>query len=201
MKIFSAITAIMAEIGAVGKDQKNTAQGYSFRGIDDIYAAAQLVMAKHGVCSFPEVLEERTEERTTKSGTALIYRVMKIKYTFYAEDGSSVPCIVVGEGMDSGDKAANKAMSAAEKYSLIQVFKIPTREAKDSEHDSHEVEPKQRQETEGFDPKNPTHTDWLKKQLRAQKIADDQATVDKVSAVLKGKPPEALSHAIKEGLK
>ena len=48
----------------------------------------------------------------------------------------------MGEGMDSGDKATNKAMSAAQKYAFFQVFCIPTEEPKDSELDSHSLLPK-----------------------------------------------------------
>ncbi len=44
--------------------------------------------------------------------------------------------------MDSGDKSANKAMSAAYKYALMQVFCIPTDEPKDTENETHEVAPK-----------------------------------------------------------
>ena len=39
--------------------------------------------------------------------------------------------MVVGEGMDSGDKATNKAMAIALKYACFQVFCIPTEEMKD----------------------------------------------------------------------
>lgn len=139
MKIFAAITNVMKEVGHIGKDRKNSQQGYNFRGVDDAYAALQLVMAKHGVFTAPEVLEERSEERTTPKGTVLIYRVLKIKFRFYADDGSYFDVATVGEGMDAGDKASNKAMSVAHKYALLQVFMIPTTEAKDPENDSHEV--------------------------------------------------------------
>ena len=40
--------------------------------------------------------------------------------------------------MDSGDKSFNKAMSAAYKYALFQVFCVPTEEMVDSEVDSPE---------------------------------------------------------------
>jgi hypothetical protein len=49
---------------------------------------------------------------------------------------------MIGEAMDSGDKSANKAMSAAQKYALLQVFCIPTEEPKDTENETHTVEPK-----------------------------------------------------------
>ena len=142
MKIYAAITSVMKEVDHIGKDRKNAAQGYSFRGVDDVYAALQLVMAKHGGFTVPEVLEDRSEERTTGRGAVLIYRILKIKFRFYADDGSFVEATVIGEGMDSGDKASNKAMSVAHKYALLQVFMIPTSEAKDPENDDHDVAPK-----------------------------------------------------------
>ena len=76
-------------------------------------------------------MEQRREERTKKSGGALIYSICRIKYTFYAEDGSFIEAVTVGEGMDSGDKATNKAMAIAFKYACFQVFCIPTEEMKD----------------------------------------------------------------------
>lgn len=137
--IFEKIPLIMGEIGAVAKSHKNMAQNYAFRGIDDVLQAAQPVMAKHGVFSVPRVLSSVTEERTSKNGGPLIFRILTVRSRFYATDGSFFDAVTIGEGCDSGDKASNKAMSAAEKYALVEVFKIPTQEPKDSEHDSHDI--------------------------------------------------------------
>jgi hypothetical protein len=142
MTIYQAIAEIMRETDAIGKDRKNTQQNYSFRGIDDVYNAVHPLFAKHGVFSVPQVIEDRTEERTTKNGSALIYRVLKIKYTFYAADGSFIEAAVIGEGMDSGDKASNKAMAVAHKYAILQILSIPTEEEKDPEITSHDIKPK-----------------------------------------------------------
>ncbi len=190
--IFQKIPLIMSEIGAIAKSQKNTTQNYFFRGIDAVMQAVQPLMAKHGVFSVPKVLETTTEERTSKSGGTLIFRILKVRSRFYATDGSFFDAVTIGEACDSGDKASNKAMSAAEKYALLEVFKIPTEEPKDSENDSHEVEPKQ--EDEGYDPQNRTHQDWLMKQLKDRKV--DDAIWDSVGMELKGKPPTALTAAI-----
>lgn len=133
--------AIMAEVGPIAKSRQNKTQGYQFRGIDEVYEALQGIMAAQKVFSLPTVLEQVREERVNKSGGANIYSILRIKYTFYTDDGSSVDCVVVGEGMDNGDKASNKGMSVAHKYALIQAFSIPTREAKDPENDSHDVLP------------------------------------------------------------
>lgn len=140
--IHEAIADIMIETDAISKDKRNTQQNYQFRGIDDIYNAVHPLFAKHGVFSVPNVLEDRTEERTTKGGSALIYRVLKIRYDFCARDGSSIQATVIGEGMDSGDKASNKAMAVAHKYAIMQILSIPTDDAKDPENDSHEIKPK-----------------------------------------------------------
>lgn len=138
-KIYSAIPKIMSDIGAIGKEKKNVQQNYQFRGIDDIYNAAQGALVTHGVFCVPEVLEMTREQLPSKSGGTLLYTILKVRYTFFAEDGSSIGVIAVGEAMDSGDKSCNKAMSAAHKYAFLQLFCIPTVEPKDSEIESHEI--------------------------------------------------------------
>lgn len=141
--IFGKLVAVMCDIGAVSKSRRNTQQSYNFRGVDDLYNEVHEILAKHGVFTAPTVLSETYEERSSKGGGTLVYRVLKVQYRFYAEDGSHFDAVTIGEGMDSGDKASNKAMSAAHKYALLQVFCIPTEESKDAEEDSHEVEPRQ----------------------------------------------------------
>ena len=137
-KIFQAINEVMESCGAVGKDAKNQQHGYKYRGIDALMNAINPALRKAKVFASPEVLESTREERYTAKGGLLIYSIAKVKYTFYAEDGSNVSAIVIGEGMDSGDKSFNKAMSAAYKYALFQVFCVPTEEMVDSEVDSPE---------------------------------------------------------------
>jgi hypothetical protein len=140
--IFKAITSAMNDIGPISKEKRNQAQGYNFRGIDDVYNELQPIMAKHGIFTTSEIISERSEDRTTSKGSVLIYRILRIKWRFHAVDGTSVSTETIGEGMDSGDKASNKAMSVAHKYALLQVFAIPTDDAKDPEHDNHDVKPR-----------------------------------------------------------
>lgn len=133
MNIFESINAVMDEIGAIGKTSKNTTQGFMFRGIDAVMNAINPALIKYKVFIVPEILEQLREERTNTKGTTLIYSVCKVKYTFYAEDGSHIEATVIGEGMDTGDKATNKAMSVAFKYACFQVFCIPTEEMEDDD--------------------------------------------------------------------
>ena len=143
--IYKNITGIAKEVSAIGKTQSNKQQGFKYRGIDDVYFAIQPLLAKHEVFTVPNILSERSEERQTKAGGTLIYRVLHISYKFYATDGSFVECSVIGEGMDSGDKAANKAMAIGHKYAILQTFCIPTDEVKDPDAESHEVSPRSTQ--------------------------------------------------------
>ena len=146
--IFQSVNAVMSEIGAVGKTSKNAQQGFMYRGIDAVMNALQPALIKNGVFVVPEILEQTREERVNKNGTTLIYSICKIKYSFYAEDGSSISTVVIGEGMDSGDKATNKAMSIAFKYACFQVFCIPTEEMVDPDAEVHEVKPKTEKKAE-----------------------------------------------------
>lgn len=141
-KIYQAIAAVMADVGAVGKDATNQYDKYRYRSIDAVMNAMHPAMAKHHVFVTPEVLEQSREERQSAKGGTMIYSVSKVRYTFYTDDGSSVQATVIGEGSDRGDKSMNKAMSAAFKYALFQVFCIPTEEMVDSEKDSAEFAPK-----------------------------------------------------------
>lgn len=129
--IFETINAVMAEVGAIGKDSRNNQQGFMYRGVDAVMNALNPAFIKHKLFVTPEVISQKREERVTDKGKSLIYSILLVKYTFYAEDGSSVFVIVPGEGMDSGDKASNKAMSSAFKYACFQVFCIATEEMKD----------------------------------------------------------------------
>lgn len=127
--IYKRIGQVMADLPAIGKEQKNSTQGWMFRGIDMIMNYVSPLFTKHGVFMVPQVLDSMREERQTRNGGNMIYTRLRIKYSFFAtSDGSSVEAIVDGEGMDSGDKSTNKALAVAMKYALFQVLCIPTEE-------------------------------------------------------------------------
>lgn len=147
-KIYAAIVAAMADIQPIAKGRKNQSQGFNFRGIDDVMNDLQPILAKHHIFVMPEVIEQKREERTTRSGGALTYAILTIRFHFCADDGSEVCAVVIGEGMDSGDKASNKAMAIGLKYALLQTFCIPTEDTKDPDSETHTVAPKQNQQKE-----------------------------------------------------
>lgn len=150
--IYQKIISILNEVEVIGKDRKNPQQNYNFRGIDDMYNVLHKTFAKNGVFIMSEVTNSKREERPSKGGGLLIWTIVDVRFTFLAEDGSSVQSTMIGEAMDSGDKGCNKAMSAALKYALMQMLLIPTVEKKDPEDDTPEVkDPKQVRKEEALD--------------------------------------------------
>ncbi len=135
--IYSAICGVMEDVGVIGKNDMNKQQGFKYRSIDAVMNALNPAMIKNKIFCTPEILEQIREERKTRSGGNSIYSICKIRYRFFAVDGSYVDAIVMGEGMDSGDKASNKALSAGFKYACFQTFCIPTEELmSDSDRDT-----------------------------------------------------------------
>lgn len=139
--IYKAVVDVMNEVGAIGKNKVADMNGrgrYNFRGIDDIYNALQRPMINAGIFVKPsEVKSLIREDKVTDRGVTK-YTVMTVRYNFCSSvDGSEIEVETVGEAMDTGDKACNKAMSAAFKYACFQLFCIPTEEMIDSERDTY----------------------------------------------------------------
>ncbi len=179
-KIFQSIAAIMEDVSAISKDKKNAQQGFMFRGIDDVYNELHPLLAKHKVFTVPEVLSSESTFETTSKGGKLFYEKMMIRYTFYADDGSSVQATVKGVGMDSGDKAANKAMAIGHKYALLQVFAIPTKDMVDPDSDTppdsmdQRLPADHRPPTTGLTARTPTEAAAQLAQRTAQSLAPAQ---------------------------
>ena len=142
MIVYKAINAVQAELAKSGisKDRNNAQQGYKFRGIDDVYNALAPILSRNGLCILPRVTSRDVVERQTKNGGALFYVTVGMEFDFVSsEDGSKHTIAMYGEAMDSGDKATNKAMSAAYKYACMQAFSIPTEGDNDADAHTHEV--------------------------------------------------------------
>lgn len=127
----------MKAVGPIAKLGKNAAQGFSFRGIDQVYGALHGPLADAGVLIVPEILSIERSEVATRSGGTMSHVVVTIRYHFIGPAGDEVVAVVAGEAADSGDKAISKAMSMAFKYAAFQVFAIPLGE-KDADEQTHE---------------------------------------------------------------
>lgn len=144
MKVYAAINAVQKALSHTGivKNRRNSqGAGYNFRGIDDVYNAIAPLLAENGLCIIPRFISRSCEERQSKAGGALFYVTVEAEFDFVSsEDGTKHTARTFGEAMDSGDKATNKAMSAAYKYAAFQTFAIPTEGNPDADAETHEAE-------------------------------------------------------------
>lgn len=199
MNIYESITAVQSQVEFIGKDKQVQSGGsYRYRGVDQVLNTLHPLFAKHKIFAVPEVIDILTrEQRETKSGGIMLYQVLKIKYTFYAEDGSSVSAIVVGEAMDSGDKVSNKCMSVAYKYACFQILSIPTEETTQDPDDTNDpLPPKKetRRREEKSNVEKGATPPITEKELKSYGVQDIEGTVKWVE----GKAQKALSELDEE---
>lgn len=136
IEVYKAICAVQMALSKQGIAKDKQAQGYKFRGIDDIYNALSPLLAANNLCIIPRMIDRTYVERLSKSGGSLYFVCVRAEFDFVsAIDGSKHTAATFGEAMDSSDKATNKAMSAAYKYAAFQTFAIPTEG--DNDADAH----------------------------------------------------------------
>ena len=109
-------------------------------------------MAENGIYFAPFAIRDYQLLKYARSPGKFTFHVtMRVEHRFYASDGSFVPCVTIGEGMDYSDKASNKAMTASAKYAITQSFCIPEKDA-DGDAESPSAD------SEGGDPFEPLWT-------------------------------------------
>lgn len=126
--IYAALGAVMKQVGAVKKGDRNKSQGYVFRGVDAVVNAVYPAMVEHGVIVQPNVRDfQYGTVEVGKDRTVMGHARVIVEYTFTStEDGSAVITSAAGEAFDSGDKATPKAMSVALRTALLQSLMLPT---------------------------------------------------------------------------
>lgn len=134
--IFERLAEVNRKVEAIEKTQRNTQQNFKYRGIDQVLAELHNLFADNEIIVTQKVLDQKREERASRSGGLNIWSIVTYQFTFHAPDGSSVSTEMVGEAMDSGDKGNNKCVSVALKYALIDMFTIPTEEQKQNDPDA-----------------------------------------------------------------
>ena len=132
--IHKKMAAILAEFPAVTKDRLQPQAKYNYRGIDDALRELNPLLSKHGVyLQLVDLVPTFLDAGTTKSGNTQVRCVVVGKVRFVSDDGSYTEASLVGEGVDTGDKAMMKAQANGLKYVLWYTFCVPTDEKKDSE--------------------------------------------------------------------
>jgi hypothetical protein len=126
--IHEALAAVMDDVKAVAKSERNDSQRFNFRGIDSVVNAVGPALRTHGVVVLPNVLDHRYDTITSRGGSLMGHVVVTVRYDFVGPAGDMLSCTVVGESMDVGDKATPKAMSVAFRIALLQALTLPTDE-------------------------------------------------------------------------
>jgi hypothetical protein len=130
-QIYAAMIEAMREVGAVAKlgEYKESKDGpvqYRFRGVDAVVNAAGPAFRKAGIIPTPTLLAADRTPGTTARGGSKMTTVLRVRYDFFAVDGSSISVVVEGEANDTSDKGTGKAFSVAYRIALLQLLAIPT---------------------------------------------------------------------------
>ena len=127
--VVEALSRVMRDLPAIGKDQKaaEAQGGYAYRGIEQITKEAQGLCAEHGVVFTPRVVGVPVVVDLTVNGKPWTDTRMLVEYDVRGPGGPD-DRIVVGPifalGRDNSDKGANKCMTQAFKYALLQTFMV-----------------------------------------------------------------------------
>lgn len=142
MNVHERICAVIAEMPGIGKGGRlQGSNGYAFRGIEQMTAALQPLFGKHGLHFVPNVLQFELVDLIVNGKPWQEARLL-VAYRAYGADGDYVDIgPTLGIGRDNSDKGANKAMTAAFKYALLQTFGVSDRaddgDAERVEHAEH----------------------------------------------------------------
>lgn len=168
--VYQAINAVMRDIAVEGiaKSRKNQEQGFRFRGIEDALNTLAPLLVKHKLLILPRFVKQNNVERVTKSGGRIGDTYIEGEFDLVsAVDGSKHTIRTHGQGMDSGDKATNKAMASAMKYAVFFGFCVPTEGVlDDGDYDSHEIQPETRQQEQSADDLEQEQRKPVKQQAR-----------------------------------
>ena len=136
--VYQALNAVMRDVQAVRKGERNTHGGFNFRGIDAVTNAVGPALREHGVIVTPNVLDAHYDVvHVGKQQTIMSRVVLRIEWKWFGPEGDFITCVTQGEAFDSGDKATAKAHSVAFRTAMLQTLALPTDE-KDPDVDTYE---------------------------------------------------------------
>lgn len=134
--IHEAKIAVMEAVEYIQKTGTMTGTArYKYVSVDEVIARLRPAMIRHGIHFTPIGMEVISNEPyETSGGKTMNHVIIGVQYRLTHTSGTFDEGHAVGEGSDTGDKACNKAMTAAKKYALLQSFCLETGE-EDPDHD------------------------------------------------------------------
>jgi len=126
-----AILAVMQEVSYIQKERKQGVQ-YPIKSERSVIVALRDSMINNGLVMYPtsvsDTYHERYDHTNARGKTTSMARVVaSFGYCLHhAHSDTMVHLQTMGEGVDNGDKAGNKAMTVSKKYALLEAFLIET---------------------------------------------------------------------------
>lgn len=132
--VTAALAAVMGELGGIEKltaaERARRGMGggdqgvnYAYRGIDQIAAQVQPLLAKHGVVIVPTSTTSTVKEITVNN-KPWTDTYIRIEWMVAGPNGSSLIACSEGQGRDNSDKGINKATTSAFKNLLLRLLCI-----------------------------------------------------------------------------
>ena len=127
-ELVAAVCSVMAKLNAIPKTPAKAQSGkglpYEYLSEDAITATLRPLLAEAGLAPFP-LGGQVVEREDYTAGSSQMTRVLaRQRFLIAHKSGQWVECETWGEAADSGDKVANKVMTAAYKYFERQTFCI-----------------------------------------------------------------------------
>lgn len=145
LNLYQKLAKITGEIGVIAKDGNNQQQKYKYIEYETIAGKFRELFSKYGVVLIPSMVEQERSAITTSRGSSGVSTVCHFEFTVVNADKPDDRFVVKwqGEAADYGDKATNKAATAAVKYYLMRQFNISSKGDEDPDSQTPEVAPKQ----------------------------------------------------------
>lgn len=141
MNIFQKMQAVMKDVQYLAKDDHVEYKTTKYKAISEekVTSTMRKALIEHGLVVFP--VKQIRERVGTITSVDVTYRLQNID-----DPDDYIEIVSSGDGADTQDKGAGKAMTYAFKYMFLRTFAIPTGEDPDR-ISSAELDAKQEQET------------------------------------------------------
>lgn len=179
MNIYQKISAVMNDVQYLAKDDKVEFGKTNYKAISEekVTRTMREALIKHGLVVFP--IEQKRERVNQITSVDVTYRIQNID-----DPEDFITVVSSGDGADTQDKGAGKAMTYAFKYMFLRTFAIPTGEDPDkissAELDAkQEAEALKKAEAEQRNPIGKTHIATIKNMVFKLVNGDADAAVSK----------------------
>lgn len=132
--IYAKVAEVVTLVEPIAKEGHNAFQKFDFVKVEQIINFARPLLSDRGVLVIPSGVNDlRIEHYETKNGGTgtSVYGIFE--WTWTDGEGSFV-AYSIGEANDTGDKAANKAQTAAWKQVMSKVLEIVADDDNDAQH-------------------------------------------------------------------